>query len=79
MPLANVLVPASNRVAVTWQPDVDQRRLIVDYVLRADPAARARRWFLPGIAGLVLMFAAPWWRYKSVKPLAIERNGRNRA
>ena len=64
--LANVLVPASDRVAVTGQRrDVDQRQLIVDYVLGVDPAASARGWFLPSIAGLLLVLAALWWRHRN--------------
>ena len=42
--LANALVPADARVAITGQDrDVDQRALSVDYVLGADPAPSGRR------------------------------------
>jgi hypothetical protein len=64
--LANVLVPASDRVAVTGQQrDVDQRQLVVDYVLDVDPAAGARGWFFPSIAGLLIVLAALWWRQRN--------------
>ena len=54
--LANVLVPASHRIAVTGQRrDVDQRQLIVDYVLRGERAASARVWLLPSLVGLFVV------------------------
>ena len=61
--LANVLVPASNRVAISAQRrDVDQRELIVDYVLDANQSTSARAWFLASIACVVLAVAALWRR-----------------
>jgi hypothetical protein len=46
--LANVLVPASQRIAISAQRrDVDQRELRVDFVLRADSSAKLPAWFLP--------------------------------
>lgn len=61
--LANVLVPASDLVTVSGQRrDVDQRELIVDYVLRDDPTAEARRWLIAGSAGAVVLCVAVWWR-----------------
>jgi hypothetical protein len=61
--LANMLVPSSDRVAVGAQRrDVDQRKLIVEYVLSVDPSTSARAWFLPSIVGVLLVVAALWWR-----------------
>jgi len=61
--LANVLVPASDRVSVSSQRrDVDQRELVVDYVLRADPMVRARRWWLAAVAGVWIALAVVWRR-----------------
>ena len=40
--LANALIPASDRVAISAQRrDVDQRELTIDFVLRADPSTGA--------------------------------------
>ena len=61
--LANVLVPASNRVAISAQRrDVDQRELIVDYVLDADRSTSARAWFLASFIGVALAVATLWRR-----------------
>ena len=61
--LANALVPASDRVTVTAQRrDVDQRDLIVDYMLRADPATRTRDGLSVGITGALILVANLWWR-----------------
>ena len=61
--LANVLVPASNRVAISAQRrDVDQRELIVDYVLDANQSTSARAWFLASLVGLAFAVAALWRR-----------------
>jgi hypothetical protein len=50
--LANALVPASDRVAITAQRrDVDQRDLVIDYTLRADSAIDANRWLSIGMIG----------------------------
>ena len=72
--LANALVPARDRVTVTAQRrDVAQRDLIVDYVLRADPATRTRQRLqglqglqgLPiAIAGALVLAAGLWWRIR---------------
>jgi hypothetical protein len=61
--LANALVPASDRVTVAVQRrDVDQRELLVDYSLRADPATRARRAWSLGLTGVFVLLAGLWWR-----------------
>jgi len=61
--LANVLVPASDRVIVAAQRrDVDQRELIVDYNLRADRTAGARAGVPVGLAGALVLIANLWWR-----------------
>jgi hypothetical protein len=61
--LANALIPASDRVSVVAQRrDVDQRDLTIDYLLRADPAARTRGGLSVGIAGAMILFANVWWR-----------------
>ncbi len=70
--LANVLVPASDLVAVSGQRrDVDQRELVIDYVLRADPSAGARRWLIGGGAGVLLLGAVIWW-WRSSRPTSAE-------
>jgi len=57
--LANAMVPASDRVAVTGQQrDFDQRDLVVDYVLRADPTIRTSRWLSSGMIAVLLWIAA---------------------
>lgn len=61
--LANALVPASDRVTVAAQRrDVDQRDLVVDYMLRADLATRTRRGLPVGITGALILVAGLWWR-----------------
>jgi hypothetical protein len=61
--LANALVPASDRVTVTAQRrDVDQRDLVVDYMLRAERHTRMRRWLSIGIPGALVVAATLWWR-----------------
>jgi len=71
--LANVLVPASDRVAVTGQRrDVEQRQLVVDYALRGDPAASVRGWLLPNIGGLLLVLGALWWRHRKCEAPGLE-------
>ena len=43
--LANALVPVSERIAITaMERDVDQRDLVVDYVVRPAAATRTRGW-----------------------------------
>jgi len=60
--LANALVPASTRVAVTAQRrDVDQRELVIEYELR-DPAHASAGWWLAAAAGGVALFAGGVWR-----------------
>lgn len=52
--LANVLVPANDRVAVTGQDrDVDQREFTVEYELRAASTRGSRRIMLAGIGGVL--------------------------
>jgi hypothetical protein len=61
--LANALVPASDRVTVEAQSrDVDQRDLVVDYVLRGDPATRTRSGLSVGLTGALILLANVWWR-----------------
>jgi len=66
--LANALVPASDRVTVAAQRrDVDQKELLVDYVLRADPGTRTRQRLegLPvAITGALILVAGLWWRIR---------------
>ena len=58
--LANALVPASARVAVTAQRrDVDQRELNIDYEL-GDAAQTNARWWLASAGAVVLVVAAAW-------------------
>jgi len=61
--LANVLVPASDRVIVAAQRrDVDQREMVVEYNLRGDPTSRARAGVPVGLAGALALIANLWWR-----------------
>jgi len=61
--LANALVPANDRVAVTAQRrDVDQRDLTIDYTLRADAVTRVRGGLSVGILGAGVLLANVWWR-----------------
>jgi hypothetical protein len=56
--LANVLIPASDRVAVTAQErDVDQRDFTIDYELKAAASARARHQLLIALGGAVAALA----------------------
>ncbi len=56
--LANVLVPRSDRIAVTAQSrDADQHDLTIDYVIRTQPATSTRVWLLGGIAGAAVLMA----------------------
>jgi hypothetical protein len=66
--LANALVPASDRVAVTAQRrDRDQRDLIIDYVLQPETPSRARLQ-VPAAMGVASMsMAAFWWRRRHVE------------
>jgi hypothetical protein len=60
--LANALVPASTRVAVTAQRrDVDQRELVIEYEL-GDPAQANAVWWLAALASGVALFAGVWRR-----------------
>ena len=70
--LANALVPESARVAIAGQKrDVDQRELIVDYVLSGDRSATGgRRLLLSDVAFALLVGAAVWWRLRSIRRLA---------
>jgi hypothetical protein len=61
--LANVLVPASDRVTVAAQRrDVDQREIVVDYRLRGDRAARIRHEVPVGVTGVLVLLVNVWWR-----------------
>ena len=65
--LANALVPDSDEVAVTAQRrDVDQRELIIDYVLRAAPATPAGAWLWGSIAGAMVLSVLRIRRSRSV-------------
>jgi hypothetical protein len=60
--LANALVPASTRVAVTAQRrDVDQKELVIEYELRDSAQAKAG-WWLAALASGVALFAGAWRR-----------------
>ena len=62
--LANALVPASARVAVTSQQrDVDQKELAIEYELR-DPARTNASWWLAS-AGAVALLGGAIWRRRS--------------
>jgi hypothetical protein len=64
--LANVLVPASDRVTVSAQRrDVDQRELTVDYVLDGDRTPRARAWYAVAIGCVLLALTSLWWRSRA--------------
>jgi hypothetical protein len=61
--LANALVPASDRMAIEGQRrDLDQRELIVDYVLRSEPTGRARRRMIAGAGVLLAALSLTHWR-----------------
>jgi hypothetical protein len=60
--LANALVPASTRVAVTAQVrDVDQKELVIEYEL-GDPAHASVTWWLAALASGAALFAGVWRR-----------------
>ena len=64
--LANALVPTSDRVSISSQRrDVDQRELIVDYVLDGDRTSTARAWYGVSILCVLLALASLWWRSRS--------------
>jgi hypothetical protein len=61
--LANVLVPANDRVAVTGQDrDVDQREFTVAYQLRDAQTGGSRGLALAGIAGVLAGVVVVWRR-----------------
>jgi len=61
--LANALIPDSDRVAITAQRrDVDQRDLVVDYMLRGQPMTGAHRGLSVAIAGALILIVNVWWR-----------------
>jgi len=71
--LANVLVPASERVTIASQHrDVDQRELTVEYRLGADANARARAGLSLGAITLLVWLTTVWWR----RPRALGRQGK---
>jgi hypothetical protein len=56
--LANALVPASDRVAVTAQRrDGNQSELTIDYMLRAAPARPPAAWLLGGLVAATVLSA----------------------
>ena len=69
--LANALVPASDRVAVTAQRrDVDQRDLIIDYVLGpADPAPTRLQMSAGAGVAPMSMAGGLWWRRSRARRL----------
>jgi len=61
--LANALIPDSDSVTITAQRrDVDQRDLVVDYVLRGRSTTNALRALSVGITGAIIVVANVWWR-----------------
>ena len=61
--LANVLVPENVRVVVGAQRrDVDQRELVVEYTLRADPGTEMLQSFALSLAGISIVVASLWLR-----------------
>jgi hypothetical protein len=61
--LANALVPSSDRVAIVAQRrDPDQRDLMIEYTLEADPATRVRGGLSAGAAGAAIWLTSLWWR-----------------
>lgn len=61
--LANALVPASDRVAVSAQRrDPEQRDLTIDFTVRADASTRARQGVAVGITGAVVWLMTVWRR-----------------
>jgi hypothetical protein len=64
--LANALVPASDRVMVAAQRrDINQRDLVIDYMLSGQPAPTARRSLSVGVAGALILIANVWWRTRT--------------
>jgi hypothetical protein len=64
--LANALVPASDRVSVAAQRrDVNQRDLVIDYVLSGQRTPTARRGLSVGVAGALILIANVWWRTRT--------------
>jgi hypothetical protein len=67
--LANALVPASDRITVGAQRrDAEQRDVTIEYVLRADRAARVRGGVQVASAGGVVLVALVWWRRRAASP-----------
>ncbi len=64
--LANALVPASDRVIVAAQRrDVNQRDLVIDYMLSGQRTPTARRGLSVGVAGAIILIANVWWRTRT--------------
>jgi hypothetical protein len=64
--LANALVPASDRVIVAAQHrDVNQRDLVIDYMLSGQRTPTARRGLSVGVAGAIILIANVWWRTRT--------------
>jgi len=64
--LANALVPASDRVIVAAQRrDINQRDLVIDYMLSGQPTPTARRGLSIGVAGTLILIANVWWRTRT--------------
>jgi hypothetical protein len=61
--LANALVPASDRVAVTAQQrDGDQRTLMIDYRIRPASTTHLAMWPLAAAIGGALLLMVVWRR-----------------
>ncbi len=61
--LANALVPASRRIAVQGQRrTVDQRDIVIDFLLDGQGAAMPGAWFAPGLAAALFMATTIWFR-----------------
>jgi hypothetical protein len=64
--LANALVPASDRLIVVAQRrDVNQRDLVIDYMLSGQRTPAARRSLSVGVAGALILIANVWWRTRT--------------
>ena len=64
--LANALVPTSDGVTVAAQRrDLDQRELVIDYMLSGQPAPTVRRGLSVGGAGALVLIANMWWRTRT--------------
>jgi hypothetical protein len=64
--LANALVPASDRVIVAAQRrDINQRDLVIEYMLSGQSTPTARRGLSIGVTGALILIANVWWRTRT--------------